>query len=354
MPKPCAVCAHIKRAEIDERLARQVVNIAALAREFDVGRRSVERHRDRHLPDFLRAFAGRAQPLDYTAIQAEAERLYLVTLDALGKAESGVLVRIDADGTQHYKQSLSTIARLVKEARSGLDQLAKLAAVGADGNAARTPTTNDALDARIAEALLRVERRQLGAGDGDVVDVEVIEEGASRSEPSDVAARTGVRPPTPGPGAGSGGGGFAYGGGSISSDTPENAPEPTSPERLEAMARLRDADVYPTSSPQPTENGSMANCVQQGGCDECPNGEAACDGPARATQLDREGPAYAADDANSSSRYDETRDLTPERQNEVRYPEWKGNPAASEDERRAEGYGPNPVTTPRPSPKGAV
>lgn len=305
MPKPCGVCAHMRRAEIDERLAQQVVNVSAVAREFGLGRRSVERHRERHLPEFLRAFAGRAQPLDYTALQAEAERLYLVTLDALAQAQAGVLVAVNDDGTQVRKVSNTSIARLISEARKGLDQLGKLAAVGADGESARTPTSNVELDARIAEALLRVERRQLGAGEtSDVVDVDVVEDGAGEGG-------------TPGPGAGSAGGGFARGGGSIFSDTPTNGSEANT--RLYGHGPAKDTPLHREGPPVGTED----------------------DEP-------RHPPEVGATDAGSHT------DLTPERELEVRYPVYTGNPAASEDERRAEGYGPNPVTDLRPSPKDAV
>ena len=102
MPRICTTCAHLQRAQIDERLALQVVNIAQVARDYGLDRKSVARHRDQHLPQFLRAFAGRAAALDVSKIQAEAERLYLTTLDALARAEQGTLARIDEDGKARF------------------------------------------------------------------------------------------------------------------------------------------------------------------------------------------------------------------------------------------------------------
>src|SRR5438132_13901144 len=116
MPRICTVCAHLKRAEIDERLALQVVNVAQVARDYGLDRKSVARHRDQHLPQFLRAFAGGAAVLDLSTIRAEAQRLYLTTLDALARAEQGVLAHVDEPDKARPRVSNTAIARYIREA----------------------------------------------------------------------------------------------------------------------------------------------------------------------------------------------------------------------------------------------
>src|SRR5690349_3174759 len=53
MPSPCTVCLRPDRAAIDRRLVREGANLAALARTLEVGRKSLERHRDRHVSQLL-------------------------------------------------------------------------------------------------------------------------------------------------------------------------------------------------------------------------------------------------------------------------------------------------------------
>src|SRR5207248_5926055 len=151
-----------------------VVNVAQVAREYGLDRKAVARHRDQHLPQFLRAFAGRAAVLDVSKIQAEAERLYLTTLDALARAEQGTLTRIDEDGKARPSVSYSAIARFIREARQGLDLLAKLS-LASDTRDTPPNEVNPQLDARIAAALERVERRALrGLQRHNIVDAEVV------------------------------------------------------------------------------------------------------------------------------------------------------------------------------------
>lgn len=178
MPTACRVCAHPLRSEIDKRLAMQVVNVRQLAREYGIGKDSMARHREKHLPGFLAALQARAQVLDLDQLQAEYQRLYLTALDALAQAEYGTLVRLDDDGTEHRAISSTAVARLLREARAGLDSMARLAVAGAGaGGSSPTASTNPALDDAIAAALERVaSRSQLSAG---VVDAEVVEGDAS-------------------------------------------------------------------------------------------------------------------------------------------------------------------------------
>lgn len=217
MPRPCTVCTHLERAEIDKRLSLQVVNIAQLGREYGLGKDSLRAHRRKHLPEFLPAFTASAAALTLDTLSAEAQRLYLVSLDALAAAERGVLIEVGEDGTEYRKVSSTAIARLLREARAGLGLLAKLAA---DGAPADEPTTraNAELDSRIAAALDRaVARRDARSA---VVDAEVVEE--AEVEPRGLPVGGGeptVGDPTPGGGPGKGGAAVTRDGVPLDSET---------------------------------------------------------------------------------------------------------------------------------------
>ena len=177
----CQVCAHPLRTVIDQRLAAQVVNISALADEYGVPRRSMSNHRDNHLSEFLRVLVSRAQLFDLETLNAEATRLYMTTMDALAKAERGVLISSrDKDGmvTERYAVSQTAVARFIREARQGITLLAKLSADRVkDSDNAPTTKSDNALTARMEAALSRVlERGALGDGhtitDANIIDMD--------------------------------------------------------------------------------------------------------------------------------------------------------------------------------------
>jgi hypothetical protein len=162
MPRICKVCVHPKRTEIDERLAFQVVNVSALAREYGVPRKSIERHRDLHLAEFLAAFKSSADAPDIGRLNAEAQQLYLTTLDALARAQAAVLTHSDTNNFAKHETSLLTVARLIGEARKGLDLIARLAVAEPNRpkRAQEAAAPNPELDASFARALARLEERE--------------------------------------------------------------------------------------------------------------------------------------------------------------------------------------------------
>lgn len=174
MGMPCTVCAHPNRSEIDQRLAVQVVNVKQLARSYGLGRDAVARHRAKHLPAFLPALASRAGALTLDQLNAEAQRLYLVALDALAKAEAGTLAHVGEDGTATYAVSSTAVARLLREARASLDLLAKLAVAAPSAPVDPAPADSaleTQLDTRIAQALDRaIARRDPHIEDAVIVD----------------------------------------------------------------------------------------------------------------------------------------------------------------------------------------
>lgn len=159
MPQPCSVCAHLERGSIDQRLSLQVCNMAQVARDYGLGKDAVRSHRDKHLPQFLPAFKASAAALTLGTLQAESMRLYEITLDALARAEAGVLVDVTKDGVPVVEVSMTSIARFIKEARQGLGLIAKLSADAGEENARPEGIPNGELSARISEALGQVIER---------------------------------------------------------------------------------------------------------------------------------------------------------------------------------------------------
>jgi len=215
MPRRCTVCAHEERAEIDRRLSFQVCNVAALAREFGLKDDALHAHRRNHLPAFLPALQARADALTLSQLQAEAMRLYNVTLDALAGAEAGTLRRINRTDPETGEEVAATtkvvshaaVAHMIREARAGLDQLARLAADRPDEPSGPSNVGSSEWNDRISEALQRAiartsvkalgepheldavadaelvedDRRELGPAERPVGDAPVMRSGADRT-----------------------------------------------------------------------------------------------------------------------------------------------------------------------------
>lgn len=301
MPRPCTICSHLERANIDRRLCFQVVNVAQLAREYGVKPDAMHAHRRNHLPEFLPAFQAQAGALTLTQLQAEAQRLYLVTLDALAMAEAGVLERVkitDPDtGEETYEHrpvvSITGVARMIREARAGLGQLAALAGDRGDDEGRPSTGADAELGAAIRTQLARVVARQ------SVAALRVGEEPIGEDEALDLTSpRTLTHPDVEGedPPGGSerAAGGAAWGVGKpLDTDAPTETPDPSA----------ENMDV-PSLNPEQLRI------------------------------------AAASIGITPESFLASIRQARPQL---VRHPEWEGNPAASEEERKAEGFGSIPV-----------
>lgn len=159
MPTPCRVCSHLARPEIDARLVQHAVNISQLSREYGVPRKSLIAHRDRHLPTFLKVYGAAVDLPTLGELHTEALRVYMATLDELGRAQAGVLIDVGDDGKEHRAISHTAIARLLDGARKSVDQLARLAADGATESERPTGVADAELTARLRTQLERVVAR---------------------------------------------------------------------------------------------------------------------------------------------------------------------------------------------------
>lgn len=289
MPRPCSVCAHLQRAEIDRRLSFQVVNLAQLAREYGVGRDAVRAHRAAHLPAFLPAFQASAEALTLGTLAAEAQRLYSVTLDALALAEAGVLSHVGDDGTEHRLVSSTAVARMIKEARQGLGLLVKLSADAGSTDSRPAGVSNGELDARIGQALEGVMARALNAKSSDDVDVTI--DGEAHVSTAELVE------------------------GEAATLAPIDQPH-TDQMGREAGSHLGQA---PTTRPPYTLPSRSDTPLE--------------------TRLDLAPGAYTHLETNPNVSLESLESLEPLNLNElVSHPEWHGSPAATAEERKAAGF----------------
>jgi hypothetical protein len=182
MPRPCATCHHIKRSEIDKRLAAGEP-VKAVAREFGLNFSSLNRHRVQcvMLPT--------SNKINREASQGTVALANLPSRDELGFAYEHLRIRCDAIATKaEAAGSLSVALAGLKEVRSTLDSIVRLA-----GHAAPSPATvavqinnnfdADAMFRRLLsklddapEARARV-AQALFADDGKVIDGDIIGSG---------------------------------------------------------------------------------------------------------------------------------------------------------------------------------
>lgn len=314
MPKPCTVCTHLKRAEIDVLLARQACSPTAIGRQYGLHKDALIRHRERHLPSFLPAFTAQADGLVQPMLTAEYQRLYMHGLDNLARAEAGVLERVvheDPETGERYVEhrprvSTQDVARAIREARSTLDSLLRLTAGEREPDTA--PQAGDAaLGAAIRAQLEAVIARRGGPtepaaieGSADVIEAEVVADHPEPASAPTVASR--IAEGTQGPSTGS---------------TGRQPPPPHSPETQPHQISARGGLGNPTHLPEGTPDLSV----------------------------DAEGDVVLSPEQITAAA--RAAGITPQslmdflrrkRLPRIQHPEWTGNPAATKEERAAEGY----------------
>lgn len=163
MPSPCTVCMHPDRAEVDQRLASERVNLTQLAHTFGVGRKALERHRDRHVPSQLTQVHAQADAESALPLLAELARLYDLILNALASAEAATLSHIDSHRGTRPTASHAAIAGFVNDARENVGYLTALFLDAAEARQLAVP-----LEPHIRAALARVLERGLRAHSHDL------------------------------------------------------------------------------------------------------------------------------------------------------------------------------------------
>ena len=130
--RPCTVCQHPKRDEIDKRLAIDS-NFAGISRDFaGISEDALKRHKEKHLPGTL----AKAENIK-EVVKADA---LLEDVKALRKKALGILESAEKAG------DLKTALLGIREARSCMELLAKV-----EGQLKDTPQINFTLSAEWIE-----------------------------------------------------------------------------------------------------------------------------------------------------------------------------------------------------------
>jgi len=150
--RTCNTCHHLKRPEIDRRLAAGEA-VAQLARDYDLTASSLRRHRSNCLK------LGSSNHIKKEAARGSAAVALLPSKENLGNAYADLQARIDEIVTQAQQQgSLNVAISGLNSIRQTLDSLARLAghlqAAGTQVNVAVQTNVNVGA-AEIAERLIQ-------------------------------------------------------------------------------------------------------------------------------------------------------------------------------------------------------
>src|SRR5438105_2370946 len=112
MSRPCTVCFHADREEIDAALAAGMP-CPRLAAQFALSESALWRHRASHLADPVGAAPPTASPVDSAALLDQAGVLQAATLTALHRAEAAGDVRAILAAVRTARGNLALVARLL-------------------------------------------------------------------------------------------------------------------------------------------------------------------------------------------------------------------------------------------------
>ena len=155
-PSSPKTCSAIKKA---------VINVTQIAQEFRVSRYSLQSHRERHLPACMPMFQTWHETGRLTGRRRHVCELTVNALGALAQAEYGALTACTNDGQASSAMSTTTIARKIRDARTGLDQLACLAADAVADEERPQDLWDAEFTERLNEAWARIDRQAPPAQD---------------------------------------------------------------------------------------------------------------------------------------------------------------------------------------------
>lgn len=113
MARPCTICTHPQRAELDAALAIGTESNRALASQFAVTEQALRRHKEKHLPAQLVKAQAASEVAQADDLLAQVRGLQGRTLAILKTAED--------------QADLRTALAAIREARGNLELLGKLA-----------------------------------------------------------------------------------------------------------------------------------------------------------------------------------------------------------------------------------
>lgn len=148
MPPRCSVCDHDKRAEIDRLLLGSATSLRDIARQFDLSKDAVQRHKENHLPVRLVKSQQAAEQLEADSLLDKLRLLNTESLDILRTARK----------TKDHKLALSAIGRLERQIELEARLIGQLADVQVSMNLVASPEW-----LAVRTALLRALDRHPGA-----------------------------------------------------------------------------------------------------------------------------------------------------------------------------------------------
>lgn len=116
MARPCTICTHPNRREIDRLLVTGASTYRNIAKQFGVSISALTRHKDNHIPKLVQA----AQEAAGAQAATQGDEL-LAELESLRERAMGILSRAEKAG------ELRTALQAIREARETLKTQADIA-----------------------------------------------------------------------------------------------------------------------------------------------------------------------------------------------------------------------------------
>lgn len=115
MPRPCTICSHARRAEIDAALVAGQTPNTALSALFGVTESAIRRHAREHLPAALTKAQEAQEVAQADDLLAQVRRLQTVTMNILAHAYQAQDLRTALQAIAQARQNLELLARLLGE-----------------------------------------------------------------------------------------------------------------------------------------------------------------------------------------------------------------------------------------------
>ncbi len=128
MARPCTICTHPNRREIDRLLVTGASTYRNIAKQFGVSISALTRHKDNHIPKLVQAaqeVAGVQAATQGDELLTELEALRKRTMEILFKAEKAGELRTALQAIREARETLKTQAdlSLTREMEERLDEL---------------------------------------------------------------------------------------------------------------------------------------------------------------------------------------------------------------------------------------
>lgn len=115
MARPCTICTHPRRTEIDQALVAGITSNTAIATKFDVIETSLRRHRENHLPAKLAQAQEAHEVAQADDLLGQVRSLQERTLVILQTAEQAGELRTALAAIGQARGNLELLARLLGE-----------------------------------------------------------------------------------------------------------------------------------------------------------------------------------------------------------------------------------------------